>query len=150
MHRGSRLAVAPDPKLGLTALAEAASPDLALRLLRPDLHHGANPERRERRSIKHLGSLVLRYAEADMIEDHAHDACGLHRRINGRKQSCSISRPEYVRRCGDTGERPCLLPRLVRLVGPIPERGSLRSTWRWGIRPKCAEPPARRRFQCRL
>src|SRR5262249_20148197 len=63
MHRRSRLAVAPDPELGLPTLAEAAGPDLALGPLRPDLHHQADPEWSECRRIKRLGTFVLRDPE---------------------------------------------------------------------------------------
>src|SRR5207253_1095724 len=64
------LAVAADPELGLAALAEAAGPDLALGLLRPELHHEGNPERRQGLSVEGLGALVVGDSEAEMIDDH--------------------------------------------------------------------------------
>src|SRR5262249_28445770 len=71
VRRGRCLAVAADPELGLAALAEAAGPDLALGLLRPDLHHQGDPERCQRRNVEGLGAPVVGNSEADMIDDHA-------------------------------------------------------------------------------
>src|SRR5262249_19077485 len=94
VRRRRRLAVAADPELGLTALAEAAGPDLALGLLRPDLHHQGDPERRQRLDVKGLGARVVGDPEADVIDDHAWKAAsfdGLNQeRRPGRVRSVSL------------------------------------------------------------